>query len=396
MSDARRISLIVLGILPLVIMAGMLFAFSSSGSGFLGIQSRSQQLEKIDFEKVTFLQDGITAKIFNSGPTEVTISQILVNDAIWTGTVTPSEKIPRLGSAVIDIPYQWVEGEPIQLTVITSNGLTFSKAIDIATLTPVASSSQALSLALLGTYVGVIPVFLGLAWFPFMNRLSPRWLGFFLSFTVGLLVFLGIDTLREAFELVERIPSPLQGIQVLAMGFAATFLVLMMLGERFVGSIEGSNKAKSALLLSYMIALGIGLHNLGEGLSIGGALAVGEVGLGVFLILGFTIHNTTEGLAILSPLTGSRFRYRNLLFLGILAGAPTIAGSLIGGLSYSNFWALLFFAVGAGAIFQVVYEISANLGSEKSLISSFRNPNNLAGFLAGLLAMYTTALFVAL
>ncbi len=372
-----------------MILAGMLFAFSSSGPEFLGIQSKNQQLEKIDFEKITFRPDGITANVFNSGPAEVTIGLLLVNDAIWTGTITPSEKIPRLGSAVIDIPYQWVEGEPIQLTVITSLGLKFSKTMDIATLTPTASSSQALSLALIGSYVGVIPVFLGLAWFPFMNRLSLRWLGFFLSFTVGLLVFLGIDTFKEAFALAARIPSPLQGIQVLAIGFAATFLVLMMLGERFVGSAESSNKARSALLLSYMIALGIGLHNLGEGLSIGGALAVGEVGLGVFLILGFTIHNTTEGLAILSPLTGSKYKYRNLLFLGILGGVPTIAGSLIGGLSYSNFWALLFFAVGAGAIFQVVYEISA------SLVGSFRSPNNLAGFLVGLLAMYTTALFVA-
>ena len=388
--------MILLGMMPLVILAGMLFAFSSSGSGFLGIQSTNQQLEKIDFEKITFHTDGIAAKIFNSGPKEVTISQLLVNDALWTGTITPSEKISRLESAVIDIPYQWVEGEPIQLTVITSIGLKFSKTIDIATLTPTASSSQALNLALIGSYVGVIPVFLGLAWFPFMNRLSLRWLGFFLSFTVGLLVFLGIDTLKEAFALAARTPTPLQGIQVLAIGFAATFLVLMMLGEGFVGSAEGSNKARSALLLSYMIALGIGLHNLGEGLSIGGALAVGSAGLGVFLIIGFTIHNTTEGLAILSPLTGSKFRYRNLLFLGILGGVPTIAGTLIGGLSYSNLWALLFFAVGAGAIFQVVYEISANLGSEKSLIGSFKSPNNLAGFLAGLLAMYATALFVAL
>ena len=387
--------MLILGMMPLVILAGMLFAFSSSGSGFLGIQSKSQQLEKIDFEKITFYTDGITVNIFNSGPAEVTVSQILVNNAIWTGSITPSEKIPRLGSAVIDIPYQWVEGEPIQLAVITSIGLEFSKTIDIATLTPTASGSQALNLTLIGSYVGVIPVFLGLAWFPFMNRLSLRWLGFFLSFTVGLLVFLGIDTLKEAFALTERIPSPLQGIQVLAVGFAATFLVLMMLGERSMGSTEGPNKARSALMLSYMIALGIGLHNLGEGLSIGGALAVGEAGLGVFLILGFTIHNTTEGLAILSPLTGSKFKYRNLLFLGILGGVPTIAGSLIGGLSYSTFWALLFFAVGAGAIFQVVYAISSNLGSERSLIGGFRSPNNLVGLLVGLLAMYTTALFVA-
>ena len=382
--------------MPLLILAGMLFAFQSFGPGFLGIQSTNPQLEQIDFERVTFRVDGITAIILNSGPADVTVSQVLVNDAIWPGTITPSEKIPRLGSAVLEIPYQWVQGEPIQITVITSTGLTFSRTVDVATLTPSASSSQAVSLAVIGSYVGVIPVFLGLAWFPFMKRLSLRWLGFFLSFTVGLLLFLGIDTLREAIELTAIIPNPFQGIQILAIGFAATFLTLMMLGERSLGSAEGSDKAKSALLLAYMIALGIGLHNLGEGLSIGGALALGEAGLGVFLIVGFTVHNTTEGLAILAPLTSAKFRYRNLLFLGILGGVPTIAGSLIGGLSYSNFWALLFFAVGAGAIFQVVYEVSASLGSRQGSFASFTSPDNLAGLLAGLLVMYVTALLVAL
>jgi zinc transporter ZupT len=145
--------------------------------------------------------------------------------------------------------------------------------------------------------------------------------------------------------------------------------------------------------LALLIAVGIGLHNLGEGLAIGAAYSLGKVALGTFLVLGFTIHNTTEGLAIVTPIARERPGLATLALLGTVAGAPTILGALIGGLSYSPVLATLFLAVGAGAIFQVVYELVKmtvrQAGDE--LVTAM----NLAGFVAGLLIMYVTGLFVA-
>ncbi|HSN68802.1 MAG TPA: hypothetical protein VLV48_06120, partial [Thermoanaerobaculia bacterium] len=132
--------------------------------------------------------------------------------------------------------------------------------------------------------------------------------------------------------------------------------------------------------------------NLGEGLAIGAAYSLGEIALGTFLVVGFTIHNTTEGLGIISPIAREHPSLRTLVFLGVLAGAPTIAGSWIGGLSYSPVLATLFLAVGAGAIFQVVYELlKFMLKAEETAAMIYQ----LAGFAAGLLVMYITGLFVA-
>src|SRR5206468_6340027 len=140
-------------------------------------------------------------------------------------------------------------------------------------------------------------------------------------------------------------------------GLLASFMSLVAVGESSGSSKSGA--ARRGLALAYLISLGIGLHNLGEGLAVGAAYALGEVALGAFLIIGFMIHNTTEGIAIVAPISssGSRTSMKHLAAIGIIAGVPTIPGALIGGFSFSSFWAALFLAVGAGAIFQVVFEI---------------------------------------
>jgi zinc transporter ZupT len=202
----------------------------------------------------------------------------------------------------------------------------------------------------LGIYVGVLPVLLGLLWLPFLRRIGARWLDFFLAFTVGLLVFLGVDAIAEAVETAAAVAGAYQGLGLVTLGFLGAALTLSAAGKLpALGS-----RAAPAMYLATLIALGIGLHNLGEGLAIGSAYGTGEVALGTFLVLGFLIHNTTEGLAIVAPLASGGGAIRRLIGLGLLAGLPTIAGAWIGGLSYSPILTTLFFAIGAGAIAQVV------------------------------------------
>ncbi|MGH2372096.1 MAG: ZIP family metal transporter [bacterium] len=388
--DARR--LILAGLIPLALLAIFIALFLARGP--LGVfQAAFPPVEELTIDRVTLNAEPrqITVAVTNGGPEPVTVAQVIVDEAYWHHEITPDRTIPRLRGATITIPYPWVEGEPHKIVLLTSTGLTIEHEIAVAVETPRPDARYLLTFTLLGVYVGVIPVFIGLLWFPFLRRIGRRWLNFFLSLTGGLLVFLGADTLSEALEVRALVPGAFQGTALVTIGVVGTFLGLTVLVRRTTR--EKGEGPEARLVLAYLIALGIGLHNLGEGLAIGAAYALGEVALGTFLVLGFMLHNTTEGLGIVAPVATDRPSLWQLVLLGIIAGAPTIPGAWIGGFVYSPIFATVFLAIGAGAIFQVVYELARltvrQAGDE--LITA----TNLAGFLAGLLIMYVTGLFVA-
>ncbi len=344
-------------------------------------------VEAIAVERTVLNEDEIILNLRNDGPDPVTIAQVLVNEAYNDFTVTDAT-LGRLESATLTIPYPWEEGLPLGIALVTSTGGLVEHEIEVASLTPEADGSTIAIYALLGVYIGVIPVAIGLLWFPALKRASKRWLGFFLAFTVGLLVFLLIDTTAEGVELGSEAGAALDGIALFGIGALVAVLALM--------ALEGSLRRKRAggvagLALAYFVAAGIGLHNLGEGLAVGAALAAGEVALGTFLILGFALHNTTEGLAIVSPLGGERQRPRLLHFvaLGAVAGVPTIFGAWMGGFAFAPAWGALAFGVAAGAIAQVVWTITRTLPPENNLSSTL----GAVGFVAGLAFMYVTGLF---
>lgn len=145
-----------------------------------------------------------------------------------------------------------------------------------------------------------------------------------------------------------------------------------------------------------LIALGIGLHNLGEGLAIGAAFATGAAALGSFLVVGFTLHNITEGVGIVAPLTrGERPPARVFVLLALLAGAPAILGTWIGGLAFSPFLAAFFLSLGAGAILQVIWEVGKLLWRDAQREGrSALTWLNFGGAVAGVLVMYLTAFLV--
>ncbi|MBA3337670.1 MAG: metal transporter, partial [Chloroflexia bacterium] len=148
--------------------------------------------------------------------------------------------------------------------------------------------------------------------------------------------------------------------------------------------------------LAYRIATGIGLHNLGEGLAIGAAFAIGEVALGVFLILGFTLHNVTEGVGIAAPVVREQPRLIHFILLAAVAGVPAIFGTWIGAFIYSPFWTTVFFAVGIGAILQVVYEVGRLiLRSQSKAGEPLMTWTTFGGVTAGIAVMYLTGLLVA-
>jgi zinc transporter ZupT len=312
----------------------------------------------------------------------------MVDDANWVHRVDGSRTIDRLERRTITIPYPWVEGEPHTVSLVTSTGLTFVGHVAVATLSPAVDARYLTTFALLGIYAGVIPVFIGLLWLPFVRAIGRRWIDFFLSLTMGLLVFLGADALGEAMETSGLVAGAFQGPALVLLGVVATPLILAALG-RWRGGVRHE---RSALQVATLIAIGIGLHNLGEGLAIGASYATGEIALGTFLVIGFLLHNTTEGLGIVTPLADQRPGAGSLLLLGALAGLPTILGAWIGGFTYSPALTTIFFSVGVGAIITVVYELYKLFSRRAG--AGLTAPLNTAGFLVGLLIMYGTGLMV--
>ena len=308
-----------------------------------------------------------------------------VDDAIVRFTVDGPTTIGRLRSSTIVVPYAWVEDDPITVGVTSSTGIETVKAIPAAVATPEASVSSFLGYALIGVLVGVLPIALGLLWLPALRQASPVWLGAFMAFTAGLLSFLGVEALAEAFEFQSLLPAALGGAGLVLLGVALSFLGMTALSGRL-----GRGGGATGLSLSLLVAIGIGVHNLGEGLAIGASFAVGELQLGTFLIIGFMIHNITEGLGIAAPVAKTRVTILALAGLALVAGAPTVFGAWIGGYLTSDVLAALFFAIAAGAAFQVVLEVGRYVGRRAP--GGLRSGHAIGGFLAGIAAMYVTGI----
>jgi zinc transporter, ZIP family len=381
---------VLIGLLPLLALAALLVWIVRSEPA-ASLRGDVPPVEVLRIQRVELAPQQIEVSVLNDGPDPTTIAQVQVDDAYWSFAQDPPGRLSHLGRARLRIPYPWVHGETHVVRLVTATGLTFEHEIPVALPTPRPGWRFLGLFALIGLYVGVIPVALGLLWYPLLRRLSSRALDFLLALTLGLLAFLLVDTLHEGFEAAGDLPGSFQGLALLAFGAAAAYLGLAALGD-WLGRRRAGTEA--AWVTAFLLAIGIGLHNFGEGLAIGAAFALGEVALGTLLILGFTLHNLTEGLAIVAPLATTRVRLRRLVLLGLIGGAPTIAGAWLGGFVYSPVLAVLFLALGAGAIAQVLVQILRAVAGERPLASYLGSGPAVAGLFAGFAVMYATGMLI--
>jgi zinc transporter, ZIP family len=386
-SDARAVPAWVLALLPLVLVLAAVSAFALLGAPGLG-ERRGPPAEELAVERTRLEPGVIELTVRNDGPDPVQIAQVTVNDAFaaFTGGEEP---IGRLAAATLHIRQPWIEGEAYEVQLVTSAGGTIAHEIPVAVATPAADPSFFGLLGLLGIYVGVIPIALGMLWLPWIRRVPPAVLRVVMGLTVGLLAFLAIDATLEGLELAAEGPQAFGGAALVLLGGAAAFLALSGVGA-WLEDRRGRVAAGGRLAL--LVAVGIGLHNLGEGLLIGTAYTTGALALGTFLVVGFALHNATEGLAIVAPIAHERPSRRRLAALGLLAGAPAALGAWIGAAAPTPGVAAFLFGVGAGAIVQVIAQLVPSIrdGAGRTL-----HPAAVGGVLGGMALMFATGLLVS-
>ena len=378
---------------PLILLTAVVALFTAGGSSITGLLGENPPpADEFDIRRVEFHPGEIRIRVTNPQRDDLTIASVTVDDAIVPFEVDGPTTLGRLRSSEIVVRYDWVEEEPIAVGVTSSTGIQTTEEIPAAVETPEASAKSVFGYGLIGFLVGVVPVALGLLWLPSLRRAAPEWLAAFMALTAGLLAFLAVEALSEALELQARLPSALGGAGLVLLGVAFSYLFLTAVSSRLGG---GSGAGGSAgLALATLVAIGIGLHNLGEGLAIGSSFALGELALGTFFIVGFMIHNVTEGLGIAAPLSERRaVSWARLAALTLIAGAPAILGAWLGGFLTSDLLGVVFFAAAAGAAFEVVVEVGRYVARKAP--GGLSSPHVLGGFLAGVAIMYVTGLLVA-
>ena len=380
--------LAISAIAPIVLLAIVIAFLLGPASTFLQF---GVVLPEVSIEKVEFIENEIQATVRNTGPIDVCIAVADVNDRIQPAAIEPDSSLKRFETALVRIPFDWNEAQPYEIGVTIDDGTRFTTEVDAAFASLEPNVDLFVFLGMIGFLIGVVPIMIGLLWYPFIKKLGKNAFNFFLAFTMGLLIFLGIDAVLEASEISEKhLSSIFNGELLIATVVILSFLSLYGIGQKLIKTDNLSTMSKG-LTISLMIAIGIGLHNLGEGLAVGAAIALGEVALSTFLIVGFATHNTTEGLAIAAPLTSSKAKIAKMVGLGLIAGAPAIFGCWIGGFSFSPLFTLIFLAIGAGAIFQVVISIFHYMKDKSDLLSS---TSLFAGVSVGLIVMYLTSVII--
>ncbi len=238
----------------------------------------------------------------------------------------------------------------------------------------------------LGGLAGVIPVYLGITLALILTRsLARAWEGLLVGLATGVLVYLFFDLMHEAVDLTG------------ATDRLSWFIFLGSLLVSFVGlvSLEQLQQNRNRpvnhrLFLPYMIALGMGLHNLGEGLAIGASYANERWVLSGLLVTGFALHNGTEGFGIIGAAGRTPVSLKDATLMGLLAGLPTCLGTVLSGFNVSPYFSVICYTLAAGSLLYVVLSLTA------ITYTATRRVQAALGVFLGISLMYVTGMVLTL
>lgn len=388
-SNTSKFKVAASGVIPFAfVIVLMLYIFGPGGD----LLDFGIALPEITIEKIDFIDSEIQATVRNTGPIPVQVVVADVNDRIQPAAVEPDGYLERYETTLVRIPFEWNEAEPYRIGITIDDGTRFEKEIESAAFALEFTLDLAIFFAIIGTYVGIIPVMIGLLWLPFIKKISKQKYHFFLALTAGLLLFLAIDSIEESIEVSnENLANSFNGALLVSTVVVLSFLALYYVGNKIISKSDSLHFSKP-VAIGLMISIGIGLHNFGEGLAIGAAVGIGSIAFSTFLIVGFALHNTTEGIAIAAPMSRGKLMIGKLAIMGLIAGSPAIFGAWIGGFAYSPFTSVVFLAIGAGAIFQVILVLLKWIQKEND--GNLSTLSVVSGFAIGMLVMYFTSIFV--
>ncbi len=250
-------------------------------------------------------------------------------------------------------------------------------------------------LTLIGLLAGIVPVAIGMLWFPFIRGLDHRLLHAFLALAGGVLAFIAVEMTEEIFENAAAVDTsvPLAGRSlegailawpVALLGILGTFAVMYVISRWRQRTMVAADR--SGLEIAYLVALALGLHSIGEGLGIGVAFIRGDGTLVTLLVLAFILHNVMEGPTIVAAVAKDRATppLRHFAAMGIIAGGPVILGGWIGSFGEAPLLAVLFFAIAVGAILQVLLEVADLIRFDARVLTR----HNASAFVLGFVLMF--------
>lgn len=290
------------------------------------------------------------------------------------------------GLSIDDLPRWLLAVGPVAvLTVVFALLYVTSPFGDLASVDSASTIEIIWMVTIIGAIAGLVPVAIGMLWFPFIRDLDPRYLHAFMALAAGVLVFIAFEMVGEMVEYSAAVDSTLVSGTVAVVGVGGTFAVM------YVASTWRQHKmashGKSGLHIAYLVAIALGLHSIGEGLGIGVAYVQGDATLVMLLVLAFVMHNVMEGPTIVAAVARETETppLRHFAAMGVIAGAPVILGGWVGSFANTPLLAMLFYAVAVGAIAQVLLEVAELIRFDAEAVLS---RTNTATFVSGFVLMF--------
>ncbi len=240
-------------------------------------------------------------------------------------------------------------------------------------------------LTIIGFMAGIVPVMIGMLWYPFLSSLGKRGIHAILALSAGVLVFIAVEMTEGIVGFSAEVDGLATAVSVAIMGLVGTFAIMELISDWHHDRVSQKGRGRG-LAIAYIVAIGLGAHSIGEGIAIGSAFVLGEVALVTLLVIGFIAHNVSEGPVIVAAVANEATTppIRHFLLMGVIAGGPVIIGGWIGSLAGTGVLAVLFFAIGLGAIVQVLYEVTKYIKGDQAKLT---DRLNIAAFLVGFVVM---------
>lgn len=210
----------------------------------------------------------------------------------------------------------------------------------------------------IGVIAGVIPVAIGMLWFPFIRELDTRYIHGFMALAAGVLAFIGVEIIADIVDRAGETATPTFVLGLAAAAASATFAGMYVASRWRRRTMVATEK--SGIEIAYLVAIALGLHSIGEGLGIGVSYVQGDTATLTLLVLAFVMHNVMEGPTVVAAVARDRETppLRHFVAIGAIAGSPVIFGGWIGSFARSELLAILVYAVAIGAIVQVLIEVA--------------------------------------